>query len=45
MKSYNTPALVAVGTVIAQTQGNFPGEKDGSGAQQVVPAGSIGFNL
>jgi hypothetical protein len=45
MKSYNTPALVQVGTVVELTQGNFPGTKDASGAEVLVPAGSVGFNL
>jgi hypothetical protein len=45
MKSYKAPRLVAVGSVVALTQGTFKGEADGNGTQEVHPAGSLGFNL
>jgi hypothetical protein len=45
MKTYNTPKLVAKGDVIALTLGIDPGEVDPSGTQQVLPLGSVGFNL
>lgn len=45
MKSYNAPRLVAIGTLVERTQGPLPGNADGSGTQQVLPAGSVGFNL
>jgi hypothetical protein len=45
MKTYFTPTLIALGTVLERTQGALPGDNDGSGTQQVLPAGSIGFGL
>jgi hypothetical protein len=45
MKTYTTPALVAVGSIVNLTQGAIDGSGDGDGVQKLFPAGSVGFNL
>jgi hypothetical protein len=44
MKNYTTPQLTSLGSVVELTQGAVPGNSDG-GAQELFPAGTIGFNL
>jgi hypothetical protein len=45
MKHYQAPQLVVVGSIVDLTQGTLRGDADGSGTQEVHPAGSVGFNL
>ena len=45
MKTYNTPSLVVVGSVVNLTQGAIDGSGDGDGVQKLFPVGSVGFNL
>ena len=44
MKNYTAPKLTTLGSVVDLTQGVLRGNVDG-GAQEVFPAGTIGFNL
>lgn len=44
MKNYTAPKLTALGSIVELTQGTLRGDTDG-GAQEVFPAGTIGFNL
>ena len=45
MKTYRTPTLVAMGDVVALTQGPVPGMTDPDGVTHVLAVGSVGFGL
>jgi hypothetical protein len=45
MKTYITPALVAKGSVVALTQGEFVGNTDPGLIGMDAPIGGVGFGL
>lgn len=45
MKTYTTPALVQLGSVVALTQGAYMGVSDPGQLDAKSPIGSVGFGL
>jgi hypothetical protein len=45
MKTYTTPVLAPVGSVVALTQGAYMGSSDPGALDAKSPIGSVGFGL